>query len=559
MLARLWPVFVLVAQVLPAASGVPMDSRTEARIRAAVDAFPGAVCLYAKNLDTGQAFGIRQDRRVRTASTIKLPIMAAVFSAVAQGKVRWEDVSVLREADKVAGSGVLQELSDGTRLTLRDLVRLMIVVSDNTATNLVLDRVPADFVNAEMAAIGLRDTRVLRKVLVTGTPSGQSREGLMPEFQRFGLGVSTPREMAVLLERIERDEVVSPEASREMLAILRRQQFKDGIGRRLPDSDVASKSGSLNRLRSDVGLVYSRGGRIALAITVDDMLRTDYSPENAGTVLISELTGMLVQGLSGRVDDLGAPGRIVQLQGPVDHPQGIEVAGGRLWVTWVDRKARTGHLGEFDLSTGKLLRSVPVHRGERYHPGGLAAEGDSLWLPVAEYKRDGSTLIERRSMKTLEIEAEFEVPDHIGCVAAAPGRLYGGNWDARRIYTWDPAGRLLATRENPVGTRFQDLKFSDGLLVGGGLRAEGGSIDWLDPADLRLIERTRAGKTDRGVTLTHEGMALAGGRIYLLPEDSPGRLFVFARPPSQPLQTSPSSVPPSPRPLAPPRASRSPN
>lgn len=555
MLARLWPVFLLLAQTLPAA----IDSPTEARIRAAVDAFPGTVSLYAKNLDTGQTFGIRQDERVPTASTIKLPIMAAVFSAVAQGKVKWDDASVLREAEKVAGSGVLHEFSDGTRLALRDLVRLMIVVSDNTATNLVLDRVPADFVNTEIAALGLRDTRVLRKVLFAGTPSGHSREGRMPEFQRFGLGVSTPREMAALLERIERGEVVSPEASREMLAILRRQQYKHGIGRRLPGGDVASKSGSLNRLRSDVGLVYSRGGRIAIAITVDDMLRTDYSPENAGTVLISDLTGMLVEGLSGRADDLVTPEKVIELQAPIDHPQGIEVAGGRLWVTWVDRKARTGHLGEFDLATGKLLRSVPVHRGERYHPGGLSAEGGSLWLPVAEYKRDGSTVIERRSMKTLEIESEFEVPDHIGCVAAAAGRLYGANWDARRIYTWDRTGRLLGARENPSGTRFQDLKFADGLLVGGGLRVNGGSIDWLDVADLRLIERLRAGKTDRGVAFTNEGMALADGRVYLLPEDSPGRLFVFARPRAQPLRTSPSSVPPFPPSSAPPRASRLPN
>ncbi len=285
--------------LLLAAAVLADAQQMEARIRTAVERFPGAVSLYAKNLDTGRSFGLGADERVRTASTIKLPIMAAVFAAVAQGKASWRDTVELREQDKISGSGVLREFSGGLRFPLRDLVHLMIVVSDNTATNLVLDRIGADFVNAEMDKLGLTRTRVLRKVMGNGgKPSGHSREGLREEFGRFGLGVSTPREMAALIEKLARGEVVSPEASREMLAILGRQQDKNGIGRRLPGDQVASKSGALDRLRSDVGLVRGAGGRIAIAITVDDMRRTDWSPENAGTVLIAGLTGMLLEGLS---------------------------------------------------------------------------------------------------------------------------------------------------------------------------------------------------------------------------------------------------------------------
>lgn len=276
---------------LPQQAPQPRPS-LDARVRDAVRGFDGKVWLYAKNLDTGADYGIDPDERVRTASTIKLPIMAAVFSAVEQGKARWDERIEMRAADKVDGSGVIRELEDGTKLTLRDLVHMMIVVSDNTAANLVLDRISADFVNAEMDKLGLKQTRALRKI-GGGSPS---REGLLPEYKRFGLGVSTPREMVRLLEMLERGQVVSPEASRTMLSILERQQYKDGIGRKR-GAEVASKSGALDALRSDVGLVRGKRGRIAIAMTVDGMPEVDYSPDNAGNLLISKVSELIVEGL----------------------------------------------------------------------------------------------------------------------------------------------------------------------------------------------------------------------------------------------------------------------
>src|SRR3989442_1213641 len=129
--------------------------------------------------------GARQEERVRTASTIKLPIMAAVFSAVAQGKAKWDETIELRDEDKVSGTGILREVSAGVKLPLRDLVHLMIVVSDNTATNLILDRITADFVNTEIDKLGLKKTRALRKILGSRTAPGYSREGLMEEFRPF--------------------------------------------------------------------------------------------------------------------------------------------------------------------------------------------------------------------------------------------------------------------------------------------------------------------------------------------------------------------------------------
>jgi beta-lactamase class A len=274
------------------------------RIHSAIDNFSGKVSLYAKNLDTGESYALRADDRVRTASTIKIAIMAAVFQAVADNRARWTDLLPVTDQGRVSGSGVVRELSTGVRLPIRDLVNLMIVVSDNTATNLLLERFTANAVNAEMDKLGLKQTRSLRMIRGDADdlkpPRGFSEAGHLPENEPFGIGVTTPHEMVMLLEKIEKGEVVSPAASRQMIAILKRQQYKDGIGRHTGNLPVANKTGSLDHLRSDVGIVYSAGGRIAIAITVDDMPAIDYSDDNPGTLLISRLTGILLQGLGSK-------------------------------------------------------------------------------------------------------------------------------------------------------------------------------------------------------------------------------------------------------------------
>ena len=269
------------------------------RVQSAIQGFRGTVSIYAKNLDTGKTFDLKGDQPVRTASTIKLPIMVAVFRAVEEGRATWNETLLLRDEDKVSGSGVLHEFSGGVRLPLQDVMHLMIVVSDNTATNLILDRITADAVNLEMDRYGFAQTRSLRKVRGDGNdlkaPSGWSKAGQLEKNKRFGLGVSTPHEMVLLLEKIAAGQAVSAAASKEMMEVLKRQQYKDGIGRRLGDLAVASKSGALDALRSDVGIVFAKTGRIAIAITVDDMPKIDYTADNAGNILIADLAKILVE------------------------------------------------------------------------------------------------------------------------------------------------------------------------------------------------------------------------------------------------------------------------
>ncbi len=302
MLTRRALVLGLLAVPLAAQSATAYRAM-QSKVSAAIANFKGNVWLYARNLDTGKTYGVREDEKVRTASTIKLPILVAVHAAVEAGKANWNDLLPMSDKQKIGGSGVLSEFAGGQRFQLGDLANLMIVVSDNTATNLILDRFTADYVNEVMDSLNLPGTRSMRKILgdrdnLKPNVEGVSKAGALEENQRFGIGSSTPKEMVALLEGLHKGAIVSPAASGKILEVLKRQQYKEGIGRRFAErTPVMSKSGSLDALRSDVGLIYVNGAKFAIAITVDDMPRIDYSPDNVGGLLISELTGYLLAGL----------------------------------------------------------------------------------------------------------------------------------------------------------------------------------------------------------------------------------------------------------------------
>jgi len=277
----------------------------EELVRARIAGFSGTVTLYAKNLDTGAAFGIRESEPVRTASTIKLPILCAIFDQVAAGKAKWTDLVTIRPEDKVSGSGIIgSELSDGAQLPLRDVANLMMVLSDNSATNMIIERFTADAVNAYLDKIGIKTTRSMRKVRGDGSvlkpAEGWSAAGRLPENQKYGLGVSTPRDMVTILEKLDKGEIVSAAASAEILAVMKRCQDGAGVRRKLSGVTIANKTGALDALRSEVALVYSTGGRIAMAITVDEMPKPEWSPDNPGLLLIADLAKLLVDGLARR-------------------------------------------------------------------------------------------------------------------------------------------------------------------------------------------------------------------------------------------------------------------
>src|SRR2546426_9438476 len=274
-------------------SSQPADS-LDSQVKAALASFKGKVSLFAKNLDAGQTYAFGADDRVRTASTIKIAVMVEAFSRVAEGKAKWTDELVLTKAARYGGSGVLPELADGLRLTLRDCVNLMMVVSDNTATNMVLDYLTTDAVNSRMGTLGFKETRIMRRI----GGGGESKEGKEPDNKRFDLGATTPHEMVQILEKLEAGEIVNKSAAKEMIDLMKREQARYAIGRTKWDVPMASKYGALDRLRSCVAIVYSKRGRIAMAITVDDMPEVIWSVDNPGYLLMSRLSAILIDGFT---------------------------------------------------------------------------------------------------------------------------------------------------------------------------------------------------------------------------------------------------------------------
>jgi Family of unknown function (DUF6454) len=239
----------------------------------------------------------------------------------------------------------------------------------------------------------------------------------------------------------------------------------------------------------------------------------------------------LLRAQSGELPDLRTPSKILALQGTTAHVQGIDTDGQLLWVSSVDRPSRKGFLAEYSLADGRLLRRVEVQDGDRFHAGGLAADADSLWIPVAEYRATSTALIQRRSKRTLAVESQFAVDDHIGCVAVTPQQIIGGNWDSRDFYFWDHSGKLLDKRPSNTGNSYQDLKFASGRLIASGtLAGHKGAVDSLELPSLKLNRRLTTGDTDTGVPFTREAMTLHGNQLWFLPEDGASRLMMFDLP-----------------------------
>jgi beta-lactamase class A len=144
-----------------------------------------------------------------------------------------------------------------------------------------------------MSSLGFKDTRIMRRV----GGGGESKEGKQPDNKRFGLGATTPHEMVQILEKLDRGEIVNKAASKEMIDLMKREQARYAIGRTNWDVPMASKYGALDALRSCVAILYSKQGRVAIAVTVDDIPEVNWSVDNPGYLLMSRLSLILIEGL----------------------------------------------------------------------------------------------------------------------------------------------------------------------------------------------------------------------------------------------------------------------
>lgn len=266
----------------------------------AIAGFDGTVGLAARNLDTGEEIVVNGDMRFPTASTIKTAVMVEAWQQAIDGVISMDTLVTLRESDKVGGSGVLSGMSEGLALKVRDLVHLMIVLSDNTATNMLVNRLGTKKIDDRLVGYGLTQTKIFRPTFRDGKPD------VFPELEReFGLGMSTPREMAKLMALIANGRAVNAEASKAMLATLRRQQDRAMIPRLLPPGvQVANKTGTDSEklpdergrrgaIRADAAIVTGDGLRYVIAIFVRRGGDTRGTVDNDAVLLGAKLSRLV--------------------------------------------------------------------------------------------------------------------------------------------------------------------------------------------------------------------------------------------------------------------------
>lgn len=261
------------------------DQQLADLVQPLIDAHDGKIGLAIKHLGTGQGFAYRADEPMPTASLIKMATMVTAYHKISDGKLSRQLQVALKEEDKVPGSGILTEhFSEGTQLTLRDAIRLMMAYSDNTATNLVVDQIGLPSTAQYMNSLGLPNTQLHSKVYRRDTSVDLERS------KRFGLGSTTAAETIVLLEWIDGGKVISREVCDEMLGHLYANQDRSKLARSLPAKvRVAHKSGDVNSSRCDAGLIDGPSGRIAICVLTDENADRSWSDDNAALKLIGEV------------------------------------------------------------------------------------------------------------------------------------------------------------------------------------------------------------------------------------------------------------------------------
>jgi hypothetical protein len=211
------------------------------------------------------------------------------------------------------------------------------------------------------------------------------------------------------------------------------------------------------------------------------------------------------------------------------HVQGLIVTDQDYLISSVDGKNNHAWLYRVDRGTMKKVAEAEISQGAMIHPGGMDADADGkrFWVPLAEYDRNGPSMVQQRRIDTLALVREFQVADHIGVTAFHQGSVWGGNWDAKLIYRWDETGKVLSRRANSLKTRYQDFDGRGKYLVAGGMGLVGGMIDWFDAETLEPVHRMGVGNTPSGARYTREGISLWKNQLFLMPEDGHAKIYVF--------------------------------
>lgn len=283
---RLLPVLAcagLLAGAFPAARATAQSVATLRRtIDSLADAHRGVVGYSITNLETQEHLERRGDEPFSTASLIKVPVLVALFDLAEQQQLSLDDPLVLTAIDKVGGAGQLQYLRTPLTLRLWDAAWLMTTLSDNTATNLVLDRIKIRRVWQKMEALGLPRTKV-------HSGSMTRIASVAPDSSaKYGLGVTTPNEMAQLFTLLAQGKAVSPRADSVMLDMLAHNEDDSKLLRFNYGVRAAHKTGDVDQARTDCG-VFFLPARVVACVLTKENVDTRYWTDAEGNAVIARI------------------------------------------------------------------------------------------------------------------------------------------------------------------------------------------------------------------------------------------------------------------------------
>lgn len=207
----------------------------------------GKAGLYYYNLKDGSSYGINENERFIAASVIKIPVMIELFKECYDGKINMSDTLLINEKEKAPEEGAIAYMHDGTEVTLQDLCNLMIILSDNTATNMLVNHIDIDNINAAMEGLGIHTTRINR-LLFDDAAEMEGKHNYI-----------SPKEIGTLLKIMYDGKLINKEASSKMLDILKLQQVNYKMPYLLPrDIKIAHKTGDDPGITHDMGIVFAK-------------------------------------------------------------------------------------------------------------------------------------------------------------------------------------------------------------------------------------------------------------------------------------------------------------
>ncbi|MES2178947.1 MAG: serine hydrolase [Gemmatimonadota bacterium] len=260
----------------------------------------GVVGYTVHNLDTGERLERRGDETFPTASLIKVSILVTIYDLVDQGRLSLDDPLTILKLDKVGGSGSLQFMHDNATVTVHDAAWLMTTISDNTATNLLLDRIIIRRVWDKMEKLGLMHTKVHSKSFLRNSSVA------MDSSVKYGLGVTTPNEMARLFALMSDGKAVSPKADSAMLDILAHNENSEKLQRFVSGLDVPHKTGETNQVRTECGL-FPLQSRVAYCVLTKENKDERYMIDNEAHVMMAHMGKAIVSAWPRRAAPKASP------------------------------------------------------------------------------------------------------------------------------------------------------------------------------------------------------------------------------------------------------------